>query len=492
MAKSVDCPCYKPGVCPRTANIVPFHGPEEARLVVVGEAPGATENAQGIPFCGDSGRELNRLYLPAAGLAREDVFVANAVRCLPETGTPSRELVSHCSSHFLAPCVRSRKPGTVFVALGRVSGEVMDPLVPESRLLVRAPHPAAAMRDESRTGRIMDEILAVFRRAGRLLRGEDCGSREIRYDWAIADGWRQAAWEFRSADTVALDTETVGVGGPVFCLSLAAQTEAGLASRVLFARDLEGEWQDFIGWLCSRRIVMHHALYDVEAVADCAGWDAALRLLSATEDTMLLAYEIRGLPLGLKPIAETLLGMRMQSFEQALEASFSRALARLLESAAEELERSGARDAELVPPLLGHGEPVPDRMRQMRGEAFADYVRRIGSLPDEELLPLVGRALETPQGDCRDAQSLVAEVNRRFGAATAAAAARKALLLLDGTMEGVRRALAEARQVRLLRDRVPEHAHELLPLADPDDVARYASRDAVATLLLWDELRRIA
>lgn len=492
MARSVDCPCYKPGVCPRTANIVPFHGPEEARLVVIGEAPGATENEKGIPFCGDSGRELNRLYLPAAGLAREDVFVANAVRCLPETGTPSRELVSHCSSHFLAPYVCQRKTPAVFVALGRVSGEVMESLMPESRLLVRAPHPAAAMRDESRTGRIMDEILAAFRRAGRLLRGEDCSSREIRYDWAVADSWRQAAGEFRSADTVALDTETLGVGGPVFCLSLAAQTEAGLASRVLFARDLEGEWQDFTDWLCSRRIVMHHALYDVEAVAACAGWDAALRLLSATEDTMLLAYEIRGLPLGLKPLAETLLGMRMQSFEHALEASFSRALAGLLESAAEELERSGARDAELVPPLLGCGDPVPDRLRQMRGEAFSDYVRRIGSLPDEELLPLAGQSLEMPQGGKADAEALVAEVNRRFSAATAAAAARQALLLLDGTMDGVRRALAEARQVRLLRDRVPEHAHELLPLADPDDVARYACRDAVATLLLWDELRRIA
>jgi len=488
--KSQECPCYKPGVCPRTANIVPFHGPEEARLVVVGEAPGPTENEKGVPFCGDSGRELNRLYLPAAGLAREDVYVANAVRCLPETGTPSRELVSHCSSHFLAPCIRSRKPGTVFVALGRVSGEAMEPLMPDSRLLVRAPHPAAAMRDESRTGRIMDEILAAFRRAGRLLRGEEC--REIRYDWAIADNWHQAAEEFRSAETVALDTETVGVSGPVFCVSLAARTEAGPASRVLFARGLEGCWQDFINWLCSRRIIMHHALYDVEAVAACAGWDAAMRLLAAAEDTMLLAYEIRGLPLGLKPLAETLLGMPMQSFEQALEASFSRALARLLESVAEELERSGARDAELVPPLLGGGEPVPERLRQMRGESLADYVRRIESLPDEELLPLAGQALEMPQGDCSDAQALVAEINRRFGAAAAAAAARQALLLLDGTMDGVRRALAEARQVRLLQSRMPEHAHGLLPLADPDDVARYASRDAVATLLLWDELRRIA
>lgn len=207
---------------------------------------------------------------------------------------------------------------------------------------------------------------------------------------------------------------------------------------------------------------------------------------------MLLAYEIRGLPLGLKPLAETLLGMPMQSFERALEASFSRALARLLESAAEELERSGARDAELVPPLLGGGGPVPERLRQRRGEAFADYVRRIGSLPDEELLPLAGQSLEMPQGEKADAEALVAEINRRFGAATAAAAARQALLLLDGAMDGVRRALAEARQIRLLRPRLPEHAHELLPLADPDDVARYACRDAVATLLLWDELRRIA
>src|SRR5213082_506891 len=57
-------------------------GQKSAKLVVVGEAPGATEDASGVPFSGASGNDLNN-YLIAVGIARSDVFVTNVCHVRP-------------------------------------------------------------------------------------------------------------------------------------------------------------------------------------------------------------------------------------------------------------------------------------------------------------------------------------------------------------------------------------------------------------------------
>jgi len=57
-------------------------GPDDARIVLVGEAPGATEEAEGRPFVGDAGQELDR-WLLAAGVDRQAVRIVNALACRP-------------------------------------------------------------------------------------------------------------------------------------------------------------------------------------------------------------------------------------------------------------------------------------------------------------------------------------------------------------------------------------------------------------------------
>jgi uracil-DNA glycosylase family 4 len=77
-------------------TVVVGSGPPDARLLVVGEAPGAQEDEAGIPFVGRSGQLLNRL-LAEAGLPRAEVAVLNTVKCRPPGNrVPSRLETAAC------------------------------------------------------------------------------------------------------------------------------------------------------------------------------------------------------------------------------------------------------------------------------------------------------------------------------------------------------------------------------------------------------------
>jgi DNA polymerase len=60
------------------ANTVFADGSETAEIMMIGEAPGANEDKEGIPFCGQSGKLLNNI-LPSIGLKREDVYITNTI-----------------------------------------------------------------------------------------------------------------------------------------------------------------------------------------------------------------------------------------------------------------------------------------------------------------------------------------------------------------------------------------------------------------------------
>ena len=69
-------------ICNEATNLVPGEGNPDADVVLIGEAPGASEDKQGRPFVGNAGRFLDRL-LGEAGLEREDVFITNVVKARP-------------------------------------------------------------------------------------------------------------------------------------------------------------------------------------------------------------------------------------------------------------------------------------------------------------------------------------------------------------------------------------------------------------------------
>ena len=110
------------GDCTRCAlhkgrnKIVFGDGSPTARLMFVGEGPGADEDAQGLPFVGKAGQLLNNMIV-AMGLKREEVYIANVVKCRPPGNrTPEPEEANTCSP-FLFRQIDVVRP-QVLVALG--------------------------------------------------------------------------------------------------------------------------------------------------------------------------------------------------------------------------------------------------------------------------------------------------------------------------------------------------------------------------------------
>lgn len=106
--------------CPLGASrthAVPGVGPADARILIVGEAPGQNEDLQGEPFVGAAGKLLDQL-LRGIGLSRADVFITNILKCRPPGNRdPQPDEVEACSP-FLEDQLRLIRPEVVLV-LGR-------------------------------------------------------------------------------------------------------------------------------------------------------------------------------------------------------------------------------------------------------------------------------------------------------------------------------------------------------------------------------------
>ena len=96
-------------------------GDPHAELMFIGEGPGADEDAQGLPFVGRAGQLLNNM-ITAMGLKREQVYIANIVKCRPPGNrTPERDECDTCSP-FLMRQIRVVRP-KVIVALGATAAK---------------------------------------------------------------------------------------------------------------------------------------------------------------------------------------------------------------------------------------------------------------------------------------------------------------------------------------------------------------------------------
>ncbi|MBC8017578.1 MAG: uracil-DNA glycosylase [Verrucomicrobia bacterium] len=104
-------------------NLVFGVGNPQARLVFVGEGPGAEEDLKGEPFVGEAGQVLNRI-ITAMGLKREDVYICNVVKCRPPGNRdPETDEIAACSP-FLLRQIQSIKPELI-VALGTLAAQTL-------------------------------------------------------------------------------------------------------------------------------------------------------------------------------------------------------------------------------------------------------------------------------------------------------------------------------------------------------------------------------
>jgi uracil-DNA glycosylase family 4 len=98
-------------------------GNPKAELMFIGEAPGADEDQQGEPFVGRAGQLLNNM-IKAMGIRREDVYIANIIKCRPPGNrTPERDECETCSP-FLMRQIAAIKPKAI-VALGAVAAKTL-------------------------------------------------------------------------------------------------------------------------------------------------------------------------------------------------------------------------------------------------------------------------------------------------------------------------------------------------------------------------------
>ena len=170
--------CRRCPLCDGRTQTVFGVGNPEARVLIVGEAPGKNEDLQGEPFVGAAGKYLNEL-LAIAGLSREDVYIANVLKCRPPSNRDPRPEEIQACTPFLREQTRTINPEYI-VTLGNFSTKfILKTDVGITRLhgtLQRAGrfkvfpifHPAAALYDSKKREALENDFATL----GELLRGE--------------------------------------------------------------------------------------------------------------------------------------------------------------------------------------------------------------------------------------------------------------------------------------------------------------------------------
>jgi DNA polymerase len=155
LAKQIRA-CRRCGLYKERKRAVPGEGPAAAKIMFIGEAPGAQEDLQGRPFVGAAGRFLTQ-ELAAAGISRDRIFITSVLKCRPPANRPPKaEEIAACLP-WLRQQIRLIRPKIICLlgdfalramlgkgyTISKHHGNVIR--VAEIRF-VPMPHPAAAMR----------------------------------------------------------------------------------------------------------------------------------------------------------------------------------------------------------------------------------------------------------------------------------------------------------------------------------------------------------
>lgn len=187
-------------VCEKCPNLVSSRtqvvfgvGNETAEIMFVGEAPGADEDRQGEPFVGAAGKLLTKI-IETMGLSRSDVYIANILKCRPDTPgqstgnrTPTAEEMATCVPwlHEQIDLIQPR----VLVALGKTAvGGLLEQEVAITRFrgqwreyrgipLMPTFHPAYLLHNQSLAAKrqVWEDMMAVMERVGMPVTGQQRG-----------------------------------------------------------------------------------------------------------------------------------------------------------------------------------------------------------------------------------------------------------------------------------------------------------------------------
>lgn len=159
LEKSIEG-CKKCKLCSNRNNIVFGQGNKEADIMFIGEGPGADEDKQGLPFVGKAGKLMNEAF-KGLGIKREEVYIANIVKCRPpQNRVPEQDEAEACLN-YLRNQVILVKPKIIVLlgstALKNILGKEYGITSARGKWIEKKGikymptwHPAALLRDENK------------------------------------------------------------------------------------------------------------------------------------------------------------------------------------------------------------------------------------------------------------------------------------------------------------------------------------------------------
>ena len=169
--KKLCSECNKCALCSTRTNCVFGVGNENADIMFIGEAPGEQEDLSGVPFVGRAGQLLDK-FLYAVDISREDVYIANIIKCRPPNNRDPLPAEEECCMPFLREQVRLIRPKMI-VCLGRIAA--MKLIKPDFKitqehgkffergdfLISAVYHPALLLRDPRKKEDMLVDMKAI-------------------------------------------------------------------------------------------------------------------------------------------------------------------------------------------------------------------------------------------------------------------------------------------------------------------------------------------
>jgi len=173
------CNCQKCDLARSRTNFVFGSGSQNSKLIFIGEAPGYNEDIQGKPFVGAAGKLLDNL-LNEIGMSRNEVFIANVLKCRPpENRDPRKEEIELCRGYLFRQieiidpeliCTLGRHSTSLILNTEQPISKLRgNKFIVDGRTVLPIFHPAAALYTASN----LQVIKSDFQRIKKILRGEE-------------------------------------------------------------------------------------------------------------------------------------------------------------------------------------------------------------------------------------------------------------------------------------------------------------------------------
>lgn len=163
--------CNKCKLCQNRTNIVFGIGEKQAKVMMIGEGPGADEDKEGIPFVGKAGQLMNKA-LEGLGIKREELYIANIVKCRPPSNrVPEQDEAEECLNYLRNQVVLVKPEIIVLLgstALKNILGKEYSITSERGKWIERKGilymptwHPAALLRDENKKIEFWNDLKQV-------------------------------------------------------------------------------------------------------------------------------------------------------------------------------------------------------------------------------------------------------------------------------------------------------------------------------------------